>query len=119
MTAPAFGRRAAPRAAAAPVSPTEALGAKARAFRSELAAERGASSDSFEAWRRRQRCHRAVAWLASVALMVPGFIFVGVEAPVWVSAVVEAAGIAAGFWLRAARRRHLRAIAAWNGGEGG
>ncbi len=48
-----------------------------------------------------------------LALFLPGVAALAVQAPWWASLGLEGAAAAAAWWLRQERRRHLKAIAAW------
>lgn len=117
-TPPPFGRRQgrahhAPTPTARPQAVRSTLSPPAEAFRAELAASGGGGPDGFAAWRKEQAAKRRLAWFATFALLTPGVFLLGVKAPAGVSASVEACGLAASWWLRRERRRHLKAIADW------
>ena len=67
----------------------------------------------FARWRRRQFPRRLLIILVGLGLLAPGLVCLIVQAPVWVSLSLEAAGLAANGWLRRERRRQAAAIAAW------
>ena len=73
-----------------------------------------APDSEFTAWRKAQAPRSALFWLASLALMAPGIACFLAQAPWQMSAVVEAAGLVAGGWLRRERKRRLAEIAAWD-----
>lgn len=86
---------------------------EAEAFRAALAAGRSDPSRDFSDWRRAQRSRRLIAWVLGFALLSPGVLCFLFQAPLPISIALELAGIAVNGWLRRERRRHLRAVAAW------
>ena len=72
-----------------------------------------AAEPGFAAWRRTQQGRRYVAWLVSFALLCPGVLCFIFNAPTSVSLGLEALGMAASYWLRRERKRHLSEIATW------
>jgi hypothetical protein len=67
----------------------------------------------FARWRSEQFPRTLLMILVRFALLTPGLVCFVVQAPLWVSLGLEAAGIAANGWLRRERRRQASAIAAW------
>ncbi|MGZ3371220.1 MAG: hypothetical protein ACXWK1_19905 [Caulobacteraceae bacterium] len=67
----------------------------------------------FARWRRQQYPRRLLIILVGLALLAPGLVCFVVQAPLWVSLGLEAAGLFANGWLRQERRRQASAIAAW------
>ena len=110
-----FGRRApsAPVVAATISADPNALSPEAEAFRKELRASRKSGQEDFAGWRRSQRGARLFRWGLSLALMAPGVLCFVFETPLPISIGLEVVGIFAGWWLRRARRRHLKEIASW------
>ena len=117
-----FGRRQAPQSAGTPqprpAPPAresrgpQALSPDAEAFRAQLK-ETPAAEPSFAAWRRSQQGRRYLIWLVSAALLCPGVLCFIFNAPTSVSLGLEALGMAANYWLRRERKRHLSEIATW------
>ena len=113
--APPFGRRA-PAATPASAARAEAPDPALAAFREGLRATPVTGEDAaFAAWRRRRGAGRAAAWVLTFALATPGVVCFVADVPTAVSSAVEGLGLAAGWWLRRARRRHLGEIVAWSG----
>ena len=110
-----FGRRRAPSPPSPPrqTANVHALGPEAEAFRRELSAARPAERSDFADWRRTQQGKRLLAWLLTLALLSPGVLCFVFQTPWTVSGGLELAGIAANWWLRRERRRHLKEIAGW------
>ena len=118
-----FGRRQAPQAVrpsqprpapqAREIPGPQALSPDAEAFRAQLAGGRSAAEPGFAAWRRSQLGRRYFAWLVSFALLCPGVLCFIFNAPTSVSLGLEALGMAANYWLRRERKRHLSEIATW------
>jgi hypothetical protein len=100
-------------------APAAELPPAAEALRAEIAAGRKTAGGDFADWRRSRQGGRAFAWLMTFILLSPGLFCFLYQAPTLVSAGVEACGIAANWWLRRARKKHLKDIAAWQApGEG-
>ena len=114
-----FGRRVTPPTAPAVAPPPIVIGdpgfsPEAEAFRAELAAEKGDSSD-FAAWRRSQRGRQLFAWAMTFAFLCPGALCYVFNAPALVSIGLELAGVLLNMGLRRQRRRRLTQIANWQG----
>lgn len=109
-----FGRRSvgspapvrAPGRAEAPNPALDAFAASLRDAKANDVAE-------FARWRRGQLPRRLLIILVGLALLAPGLLCFLVQAPLWVSLSLEAAGLAANGWLRRERRRQASAIADW------
>jgi hypothetical protein len=91
----------------------EAWSPQLEAFVASLKDAEPSEAAEFARWRRRQFPRRLLIILLSLALLAPGVVCFAVQAPLWVSLTVEAAGLAANAWLRRERRRTASAIAAW------
>ena len=83
------------------------------AFAATLRNAEASDVAEFARWRRRQFPRRLLIILVGLGLMAPGLVCLIVQAPLWVSLSLEAAGLAANGWLRRERRRQAAAIAAW------
>ena len=89
------------------------LNTAVEAFRAEFAARGLDEVAAFGDWRRSQRNRRLVTGLISAALMCPGLICFVLNTSWVVSAGLELAGLAGGWWLRREQRRQLNEIATW------
>lgn len=94
-------------------TPAAELPPAAEALRAEIAAGRKAAGGDFADWRRSRQGGRVFAWLMTLVLLSPGVFCFIYHAPGPVSTGVEACGIAANWWLRRARKQHLKDIATW------
>jgi hypothetical protein len=112
-----FGRKPAAPAAQPPLERTDpnALSVQAEAFRKSLKSGATAGQSDFADWRRSQQGRRAIFWIASIAMLVPGVISFVVDMPFSLSLGLEVLGIAGNWWLRRERKRHLKEIATWEG----
>jgi hypothetical protein len=109
-----FGRKHAPDASSPRETPgPRQLSPQAEAFRASLKAAPISVEEDFSEWRKAQRSRRLMTWIVALALTSPGLLCFLLQAPLSVSIALEIAGMAANAWLRHERRKHLRAISAW------
>jgi hypothetical protein len=102
----------------APAAPATAdLSPEAEAFRKELASGRGAKTDEFSDWRRRQNRERWLIWALTLLSFAPGIATFLLDAPIEVSGGLEFAAMIGNIWIRTARRRRLRDIVNWESAE--
>ena len=95
-------------ALATPLSP------QAEAFRAQVRASLGGSpDDDFTRWQKSQQGGRIMAWGLSVVLMAPGAICFILKIDAATSMIVEAVGLALGWFLRHRRRKYIRQVVNW------
>ena len=96
---------------------TAALDPRAEAFAAQLATDRRAGS-GFDQWRRSESGRRWLFRGLTLASFSPGLVSVLIDAPMELSVGLEVAALILNIWLRAERRRRLRAIVNWDDSEG-
>ena len=94
-----------------------ALDPRAEAFAAQLAADRRAGS-GFDQWRRSESSRRWLFRGLTLASFAPGLVSAVIDAPMEISVGLEVGALILNVWLRAERRRRLRAIVSWEDGEG-